>query len=364
LSRTTPLYDVHASLGASITEFGGWTMPLRYQSEIAEHRAVREQAGLFDLSHMGQITVSGPDSGRMLDYALVSNLATLPVGKAKYTLMCTDGGGILDDLIVYRLNEQRYLLVANASNTDVVRTALEERASGFDTAVHVPNGRALLAVQGPAAATVLGRIADDDISADRYYSIRASSVRGREVFLARTGYTGEDGFEVFCSDADTASLWQAIREAGADDGLVPAGLSCRDTLRLEAGMPLYGHEITLTTSPYAAGLGRVVHLDKSQFIGREALLQASRSTPAVRLVGLVGESQRIPRAGFIVLDPYGRHVGFVTSGTPSPTLGRPIAMAYVDADVAETQDVLHIVVRGSSERAARVELPFYRREKK
>jgi aminomethyltransferase len=363
--RRTPLTHVHEQLGATLTDFAGWLMPLRYGSETAEHNAVRTAAGLFDLSHMGEIAVTGAGAAAALDYALVSEPSALKSGRARYSMICADDGGVLDDLIVYRLAEAEFLVVANASNAAVVAAALTERARGFDAAVtDRTDDYALIAVQGPAAAGLLAPLTDIDLAEVKYYASYPARVAGREVLLARTGYTGEDGFELFVSPDDAEYLWRTITEAGAADGLVPAGLAARDTLRLEAGMPLYGNELGPSLTPYDAGLGRVVRLAKeSDFVGRSALAARADAASERQLVGLTCQSRRVPRHGYDVLWN-GKPCGTVTSGAPSPTLGVPIAMAYVRPDVAEAAagtGRLEVDVRGRPEPATLVELPFYRR---
>jgi aminomethyltransferase len=364
VAELTPLHDTHVALGATMVDFAGWSMPLRYTSETAEHNAVRTAAGLFDLTHMGEIELTGPGAGRLLDYALVGELSGIAPLKAKYTMICDADGGILDDLIVYRLADDHYLVVANAANAQVVLDSLRHRAAGFNAVVEDRRTDwALVAVQGPEAAGILAVLTDTDLSAVRYYAITPAVVAGREVLLARTGYTGEDGFEIFSAPGDAVTLWTALSHAGRGHGLVPAGLACRDTLRLEAGMPLYGHELTAALTPADAGLGRVVKLDRTDdFVGKAALIRRGRTPPARRLVGVVPTGRRVPRAGYAVLEVgTGLPIGEVTSGAPSPTLGHPIAMAYVDADHAEPGTAVNVDVRGHAEPAAVVALPFYKR---
>jgi aminomethyltransferase len=353
---------VHVELGATMVDFAGWSMPLRYGSETTEHRAVRTAAGLFDLSHMGEVEVSGPAAGAALHHALVGDIAAMAVGGAKYTMICAEDGGILDDLIVYRLAEDRYLVVPNAANAAVVLAALRERAGRFGAEVIDRGGEyALLAVQGPAAAAVLARLTDADLDLIRYYAAGLGAVAGRDCLLARTGYTGEDGFEIFCAPADAPVIWAEALAAGAGHGLVPTGLACRDTLRLEAGMPLYGHELTRELTPYAANLGRVVALrEGSDFVGRAALAARAEAGEPRRLVGLLGSGRRPPRTGYPVCDDGGATIGVVTSGALSPSLGQPIAMAYLDAEHAGPGNRVAIDVRGRAEPARIVPLPFYR----
>jgi aminomethyltransferase len=372
--RRTPLTSVHERLGATLTEFAGWLMPLRYGSETAEHNAVRRAAGLFDLSHMGEIMVTGPDAAAALDYALVGQPSALAPGRARYTMICAPDGGILDDLIVYRLADDEFLVVANAANTDTVLDALTERAGTYGPAGAQVADRtadyALIALQGPNATRILGPMTDADLATVKYYASYPATVAGRRILLARTGYTGEDGFELFTQPQDAEPLWEALTEAGAACGLVPAGLAARDTLRLEAGMPLYGNELGPDLTPFDAGLGRVVKLDKpGDFVGRTALAERALAKPERELVGLVGRSRRVPRHGYDVLWDAAA-CGKVTSGAPSPTLGRPIAMAYVEPSVASQAreagpnsgpDRLAVDVRGNAEPADLVPLPFYRR---
>nr|WSX49674.1 glycine cleavage system aminomethyltransferase GcvT [Streptomyces sp. NBC_00974] len=366
--RLTALDALHRSLGATMTDFAGWDMPLRYSSERDEHNAVRTKAGLFDLSHMGEITLTGAEAVKVLDYALVGNISTVGVGRARYTHICREDGGIIDDLIVYRLGETEFMVVANASNAQVVLDTITERAAGFDAEVRDDrDAYALLAVQGPQSPGILASLTDADLDGLKYYAGLPGTVAGVPALIARTGYTGEDGFELFIAPEHAVELWQALTKAGEGVGLVPAGLSCRDTLRLEAGMPLYGHELTTSLTPFDAGLGRVVKFEKEgDFVGRAALEAAAEraaASPPRKLVGLIAEGRRVPRAGFSVTFD-GQVVGEVTSGAPSPTLGKPIAMAYVDAaHAAPGTSGVGVDIRGTHEAYEVVALPFYKRQK-
>ncbi|MER5476151.1 glycine cleavage system aminomethyltransferase GcvT [Streptomyces sp. NPDC002734] len=371
--RHTALDAVHRSLGATMTDFAGWDMPLRYGSERDEHNAVRTGAGLFDLSHMGEITVTGPQAAELLNFALVGNIATVGAGRARYTMICQEDGGILDDLIVYRLADAEdgspvFMVVANASNAQVVLDALTERAAGFDAEVRDDrDAYALIAVQGPASPGILASLTDADLDGLKYYAGLPGTVAGVPALIARTGYTGEDGFELFTAPEHAEKVWLALTEAGAPAGLIPCGLSCRDTLRLEAGMPLYGHELSTSLTPFDAGLGRVVKFEKEgDFVGREALAAAAaraEQKPPRKLVGLIAEGRRVPRAGYSVVAG-GEVIGEVTSGAPSPTLGRPIAMAYVDAAYAGAGTAgVGVDIRGTHEPYEVVALPFYKRQK-
>jgi aminomethyltransferase len=362
--KKTPLHAVHTGLGARFTDFAGWSMPVRYTSELAEHRAVRTAAGLFDLSHMGEIQVSGPEAGRALDHALVNEPSKIAVGRARYSMLVHETGGVLDDLVVYRLAEAEYLVVANAGNARIVGSALRDRVDGYAATVRDASGDwALIAVQGPRSAVVVGAVTDADLSSLKYYAIASARLADRDVLLARTGYTGEDGFEIYCRPADAPILWHALSAAGAPHDLLPCGLACRDTLRLEAGMPLYGQEITVRTTPFDAGQGRIVVFGKpGGFVGAEALAARNAAGSARVLVGLTTTGQRAPRHGYAVLDPdTGEAVGEVTSGALSPSLGYPIAMAYVAADRREPGTKVLVDIRGSRVAATVVPLPFYHR---
>jgi glycine cleavage system T protein (aminomethyltransferase) len=365
--RATALRAVHEGLGATMTPFAGWLMPLRYAGEISEHQAVRNAAGLFDLSHMGEIVVTGPGAAAALDYALVGHLSAVAPGRAKYTMICAPDGGVLDDLIVYRLADAEYLVVANAANTGTVYDALRDRAAGHDADVHDQTADyALIAIQGPHAVRILAPLTDIGLDGVKYYSGHRAVVAGQPVLLARTGYTGEDGFELFTAADGAEALWAALAGAGAGDGLVPAGLAARDTLRLEAGMPLYGNELSAQLTPFDAGLGRVVVFDKpGDFVGRAALAERAQAPPRQMLTGLIAGSRRVPRHGYPVIWD-GVSCGAVTSGAPSPTLAVPIAMAYLDPEAAaaardDIEGRLAVDVRGRPEPARITDLPFYRR---
>ncbi|MFD5224928.1 glycine cleavage system aminomethyltransferase GcvT [Microbacterium sp. NPDC058342] len=364
--RYTPLRARHEALGASFTDFGGWQMPVRYTSDLAEHHAVREAAGVFDISHMAEFLVDGPAAAEYLDYALAGRLSAMAVGKAKYSLLLAEDGGIIDDVIVYRLGEERFLIISNAGNRDAVREALEARTVSLQVEVaDVSDDYALIAVQGPVAERILAEVAGiEDLSIpwaeQKYYSWAGATWGGKPLLLARTGYTGEDGFELLVAAADAEPLWDAVLAAGASHGLVPAGLAARDTLRLEAGMPLYGHELSRETKPAQAGLGRVVVSDKERFVGKDAVNPAS---DARVLVGLTAEGRRAGRAGYAVVDAEGAVLGEITSGALSPTLGHPIAMAFVDPSSADEGTAVFLDVRGTRIPATVTALPFYRRKK-
>lgn len=358
---STPLHAEHLAAGAVMTDFAGWQMPLRFTGDRVEHEAVRTRAGLFDLSHMAQIEVHGPQAAQALDQALVSAVSRLSTGRARYTMLVTAEGGILDDLIVYRLAEDEFLVIANAANRQTVLDQLTVRSAAFQVGVvDRTTTRALVALQGPRAAEVLAPLTDADLSELRYYAFVPTQVAGLPVLLARTGYTGEDGFELSVSAASAVTLWQALLEAGEDAGVVRCGLASRDSLRLEAGMPLYGHELTEQTTPYDVGMNRLVHTDH-EFVGREALAALADQPPRHHLVGLHGAGRRAARAGYPIFLA-GEQVGEVTSGILSPTLGYPIALARVDRELPAETDVT-VDVRGTATPMTVTKPPFYRRQK-
>jgi aminomethyltransferase len=358
----TALLDVHRALGARLIDFGGWLMPVQYTGILEEHRAVRERAGLFDLSHMGELFVEGDEAGDALAAALITDPRTLAVGRAQYSMICAPDGGVIDDLIVYRLGPERFLVVANAGNAATVSEELGRRLADWRAVLDDRSlVTSLVAIQGPRSAEILAPLTDVDLGALKYYAIAEGSVAGIPALVARTGYTGEDGFEVFVDWDRGPDAWAALAEAGKGADVIACGLGARDTLRLEAGMPLYGNELGRDVNPYEANLGRVVKLEKpGDFVGREALEKAARETPEKLLVGLVITGRGIARHGYPVLAG-DRRTGEVTSGTHSPTLGKPIAMAYVAPGDAAAGTILAVEVREQPVSAEVVPLPFYKR---
>lgn len=359
----TPLHAEHARLGASFTDFGGWDMPVRYSSDLAEHEAVRTNAGVFDISHMAEIFIDGQGAAAFLDYSLVGQASLIENGKAKYSLICNNDGGIIDDLIVYRLEAESFLVIANAGNREAVVTALTDRAAtiNFAGVQDRSDDFALLAIQGPNATKYLQAVTDTDLSTLPYYSIGEGKVDGVNAYLCRTGYTGEDGFEVLFSSDDAVKVFNSLITAGA----VPCGLASRDTLRLEAGMPLYGHELNLDVNPYEAGFARVVRLERDDFVGRDALLELSTKSPSRKLVGLVGEGKRAARADYpLFADSESTvQIGIITSGALSPTLGYPVAMGYLETGLSEIGNTVSVDIRGTRLPMTIVKLPFYKRSK-
>jgi aminomethyltransferase len=362
--RSTALVERHRELGARLIDFAGWDMPVSYSGILEEHKAVRERVGLFDLSHMGEVWVSGPGAATGLAAALVSDPTRLAVGRAHYSMICAEDGGIIDDLIVYRVAEDRFMVVPNASNREAVAAALRDRLEGHDAALDDASLRtSLVAVQGPKAAELLQPLTDVDLAPLKYYAIAAGHACGQPVHIARTGYTGEDGFELFVDWDLAVPVWDTLLEAGKRYEILPCGLGSRDTLRLEAGMPLYGNELDRDTNPFDAGLGRVVKLDKpGDFTGRAALEKVAANGPTKQLVGLQMRGRNIARHGYPVSMP-GQDTGsgVVTSGAPSPTLGMPIAMAYVPPANSAVGTMVEVAVRSTKAEADIVQLPFYKR---
>jgi aminomethyltransferase len=363
--RRTPLHELHVALGARLVPFAGYEMPVQYDSILEEHRAVRTAVGLFDLSHMGELEVRGPGAVDFLRYALVSDPAALEIGAAQYSMACEPDGGVIDDLIVYRLGPERFMVVCNASNRETVAAHLarlleagRQEATLDDRSEQI----ALVAPQGPRSAELLGRLTDVDLDSLANYHAVEGIVAGIECLVARTGYTGEDGFELFPEAARARELWEALADRGGDLGLRPCGLGARDTLRLEAGMPLYGNELDRDTNPYEVNFGRVVKLDKGDFVGRDALAAVAEAGPRRRLAGLEMIDNAIPRAGYEVRGG-GRPIGRVTSGTLSPTLSTKIAMAMVPAELWGIGNEFEVVVRDRPYRSQQVKLPFYRRQR-
>ncbi len=359
--RRTGLFDLHQRLGARMTAFGGFEMPLSYAGIIDEHLAVRARAGIFDLSHMGEFELSGARAPGLLERAMTNSAARLSVGQAQYTLMCAPDGGTIDDLIVYRLGDARFMLCVNAANIASDREWLLElgaRDAGFRD---LSDETGLVAVQGPRAEAILAGLANGPLAQLRRFSLAPADVAGVRCMAARTGYTGEDGFELFASASEAERLFCAILETGAPRGLVPCGLGARDTLRLEAGLPLYGHELDGETSPLEAGLSAFVKFGRD-FVGEPALAAQCREAPKRRLVGIrTADGRSVARQGYRVFLK-GGEIGKVTSGTFAPTFGRPLAMAYLAAAAGEPASV-DVEIRNHRVGAAVVKLPFYRRGK-
>ncbi|MEW4526080.1 MAG: glycine cleavage system aminomethyltransferase GcvT [Maioricimonas sp. JB045] len=357
----TPLHAWHVEHGARMTGFAGWNMPIQYTTIVEEHQAVRQRAGLFDIAHMGRLFFSGPDAARLLDSLITNDVTKLKDGQIRYALVCNRHGGVLDDVLVYRFADE-YLLVVNASNREKIVEWIEAHRSGFDVEVNdATTERFMMALQGPASIDVLAPHVNIDLAGMKYYTAVTTPVAGAEAIVSRTGYTGEDGFEIIVPNTAAVWVWGELIASGAEVKLRPCGLGCRDTLRLEAAMPLYGHELDESIDPLTAGLGFAVKLDAGEFIGRDALLGIRDEPTGRKRVGLEVEGRRAAREG-ATLHIGDTEVGRVTSGTFSPTLEKPIAMAYVAADHSAEGTELEVDIRGKRASARVVPLPFYRRQ--
>jgi aminomethyltransferase len=368
--KRTPLYEIHLKYGARMVPFGGWEMPVQYTGVIEEHRAVREALGLFDVSHMGEFELRGPQALDLIQYVSVNNAARLAVGDAQYSLLCYENGTVVDDLLIYRLGEEHYWIVVNAANIDKDFDWLARYAGRFPGAElkNISAEVAQLALQGPKAEEVLQRLTRKDVGEIGFYKGAAGVVVAgiRTLLLSRTGYTGENGFELYVRPGDAVALWDALLEEGDEEEIRPCGLGARDTLRLEARLPLYGHEINETVTPYEAGLGFFVKLKKGvDFVGREALAAQKEAGPIRRLAGFEVTGRGIPRQGYPIAKD-GQTVGIVTTGTFSPTTGRQIGLGFVPAALAEIGSEFDVVIRGQAVPARVVETPFvphrYRRQ--
>ncbi|HTV17270.1 MAG TPA: glycine cleavage system aminomethyltransferase GcvT [Polyangiaceae bacterium] len=361
--RQTPLFAEHEALGARFVPYAGWRMPVQYRGVSDEHHAVRRAVGLFDVSHMGRLVFEGPRAVEVVDGAITNDFSRLEPGRALYTCCCNEGGGVLDDLIVYRLAPERVLVVCNAANRDKITRHLSALAHGRASYDDRSDRTCLIAVQGPRALELLTTLGCElalpgELPA---FSVRETRLMGVTVTLARTGYTGEDGVEVFVDNADAPALWRGLVEKGRALGVEPVGLAARDTLRLEARLSLYGNEIDETTNPFEAGLGWTVKLGAGDFIGKAALVKIKQQPPARQLVGFEMVGRGIARHGYPILSPSGGALGVCTSGAPAPTLGKNIGLGYVPPSHAALDSELAIDCRGRQVAARVVKTPFYRR---
>lgn len=362
-AQKTPLYETHVRFGGKIVEFGGWLLPVQYSGILEEHRAVREKAGLFDVSHMGEVKVSGRDALAFLQKLVTNDVAKIADGQVQYTPMCYPDGGTVDDLLIYKKNGEDYLLVINAANIQKDWSWMQENKDGYDVSLeNLSAEMAELALQGPAAQAILAQLTDFPLAEINYYWFTdKAKIAGKPVLLSRTGYTGEDGFEIYCSPAEAEFLWNTLMEAGKPYGLLPAGLGCRDTLRFEAGLPLYGHELSAEITPLEAGLPRFVKLEKGIFNGSEALARQKEAGLKRKVVGLVVTGRGIARAEYPVLAG-GRRIGTVTTGSYAPTLDKNIGMALVETGYAQLGQQLEIEIRGKNVSAEVIAKPFYKRK--
>ena len=355
----TPLHQRHRDLGAKMTDFHGWDMPLYYTSILEEHRAVRQALGLFDISHMGQVLVTGPDAVRTLDRLMVSEISQVGIGRACYTLMLNESGGILDDLIIYRLGDEEYLVIVNCGNRESDVAWLAAHRQGQTTIADISQGRAILAAQGPLACRVLEQVLDARVTSLGRFGIAPIRTMGPDACIARTGYTGSDGFELFLPDRHAQRLWDLVLATAKPLGAVPVGLGARDTLRVEAGLRLYGTDIDTTTSPFEAGLDWVVALNKPEFVGKDALVKQKQDGVSRTFIGFELTEGPVPRGG-IELTLNGQRVGTVTSGTYSPILNKPLGMGYVAPAAAKPGTTLTITVRSQRYAGTVVKLPFWK----
>ncbi len=373
--KRTSLHSIHESLGARLVPFAGWAMPVQYEGLVKEHHAVRSGCGLFDVSHMGELALEGPEAVTLVDSLVTNAISSLPVGRAVYTVCCNERGTILDDLIVYRRGEAKLLVVCNASNRDKIAAHFARHAEGRELHYRdVSDETALLAIQGPRAVDVVRRAGAPSLAdlpsfglGEAVFPVEHTGVK---VLAARTGYTGEDGFELFCAWDDAPALWRALSAAGEAHGLAPAGLGCRDTLRLEARLSLYGHEIDETTNPFEAGLGWVVKLDHGDFLGRDALVAIQHAGLSRKLVGLVTTGRGIARHGYSIVAVEGTPghapgdlLGVVTSGSPSPSTGLNVGLGYVPTALAKVGTPIGVEIRGKVIAAEVAKTPFYKRPK-
>jgi len=364
--KRTALFEEHQRLGGRLIDFGGWELPVQYTGVLDEHTACRNACGLFDVSHMGEVHVEGPDAEKFLNFLVTNNVAKLSVGQAQYTAMCNQHGGIVDDLVIYRRAQDRFLVVVNASNTDKDFAHMQKVARDFGGNFKLTNESAQytqIAIQGPKAAEILQELTDTPLAPIKTYWFAEGKVLGSiPAVLARTGYTGEDGFEVYVPWAKGPEVWRAMLEAGKPFGIKPCGLGARDTLRLEMKYPLYGHELSDETGPLEAGLGWVTKLDKGDFYGRGPVAKVKEHGPTRALVGLQLLERGIPRQGYDVYSADGaQKLGVLTSGTQSPSTKAAIGIAYVAKDHAAVGSKVTVDIRGNKVAAEIVPTPFYKR---
>ncbi|MFE3575386.1 glycine cleavage system aminomethyltransferase GcvT [Lysinibacillus sp. NPDC059133] len=362
--QRTPLFEEYATHGGKTIDFGGWELPVQFSSIKEEHDAVRNRAGLFDVSHMGEILVTGPNSLEFLQNLLTNDISKIAVGQAQYNAMCYEDGGVVDDLLTYKLADNHYLLCVNASNIEKDYEWMMENQHQYDVTIdNQSEAYAQIALQGPLAEEVLQTLTDTDLQTIKYFRFQADvEVAGHKALVSRSGYTGEDGFELYGSPEDIKALWSKILEAGKDKGVVPAGLGCRDTLRFEAGLPLYGQELSATISPLEAGIGFAVKLNKEDFNGHDALVAQKENGLSRKIVGIEMIDKGIPRHGYKVLKD-GQEIGEVTTGTQLPSSKRNVGHALIDSQFATIGTELEIEIRGKHLKVVTVETPFYKRSK-
>jgi aminomethyltransferase len=363
LLRRTSLYPEHVALGARIVPFAGWEMPIQYTGIVDEHQAVRSAAGLFDVSHMGELRLRGPYSAHVVDYLVTGDAGKLVDGQAMYTCACNERGTILDDLIVYRRGQEDWLVVCNGANRSKIAAHFAHAAENHCDYEDESDATALIALQGPRAFDVLGAVGSGELSSLKSFHFREAIVAGVATTSARTGYTGEDGVEIFCPWDAAPAIWRALLTAGVPMGLKPVGLGARDTLRLESRLSLYGNDIDETTNPLEAGLGWIVALHKSDFVGAETLRRIAETPLARKLVGFEMTGRGIARHGYPLRESSGREVGVCTSGSPGPTVGKNIGLGYLPAELSAIGTPFLVDCRGKNVEAVVVKTPFYKRAK-
>ena len=364
--KRTPLYESHKKLGGKMVDFGGWEMPIQYTSIIEEHTAVREKAGLFDVSHMGEVVIKGSSAKEVLNKLVTNDIFSLKPKKAAYTFLTTETGGVVDDILVYMKNDNEFLLVVNASNTDKDYAWLKEKVAAYSTGVEVINCSSdyvQIAIQGPLAQTILKKLVDVDLDQIKFFTFDYVKLCGEEVILSRTGYTGEDGFEVLCSPSRAEEIWNKLLEAGKNEGIRPVGLGARDTLRFESALPLYGHELGNDLSPIEASLKIFVKFNKDDYLGKSVLKNQVEQGTARLLAGIELIERGIPRDGFRI-EKDGEDVGYITSGAYSPTFKKGLAMALLRTDIVQPGNELDVVIRDKKVKAKIVKLPFYNKKTK
>lgn len=361
--KRTPLFPIYAEHGARVIDFGGWELPVQFAGIQKEHDAVRQQAGLFDVSHMGEVRISGEDALSFLQKITTNDVSKLEAGQCQYSLMCYPNGGVVDDLLVYKLGDNNYMLVINASNIDKDVEWMLQNLTGQVELVNISEETAMLALQGPHAELILAKLTDAPIqSLKTFRFLPEADVAGIKALLSRTGYTGEDGFELYIDQKDAVKLWKLLLEAGQEHGLVPAGLGARDTLRFEARLPLYGQELSKDITPLEAGLSFFVKLDKGDFIGRDVIAGQKTNGIPRKLVGIEMVERGIPRPHYAVFNTDGQQIGEVTTGTQSPTFKTNVGLALIDSAYSALGTELNVEIRGAQVKAKVVATPFYKRK--
>lgn len=358
--KKTPLNKSHIKLGARMVDFGGWEMPVQYDSIITEHIATRENAGIFDVSHMGEITIKGKNAKEALNKLVTCDLDLLKQKKIAYTFLPNEKGGVVDDLLVYMINDEEFFLVVNASNTDKDYAWLKKNISGDVKVLNHSDDYGQIALQGPNAQNILQKLTDFDLDNIKFFTFDYVKICGKDVILSRTGYTGEDGFEIYCGVSDTEKIWDSILEAGEKEGIKPAGLGARDTLRAESALPLYGHELDEDITPIEAGLKFFVKLNKTDFLGKSIMEKQVLNGTERKLTGIEFIERGIPRDGYRV-EKDGRDIGYITSGFYSPTFKKGLAIAMISSEFIQINAELDVVIRDKRVKGKITELPFYKK---